>query len=307
MSNKNKKKDVVDMYGYVYITTNLINDRIYIGQHKGDKLDPKYIGSGKILKQAIDKYGRENFKTEILFFCEDKKSLNDKEIEIISSYKDKGFDLYNITLGGDGLDSETARMIANNRWSNATKEERVEHMKKAHKKYIELRREGLIVEPICEECKAKHGHRKGCSKYKERLLCEECGHASHTKTCSKFKPYKLSEETKKKLSIIANNRPQEQIDRVSKTLTEKWANNKEFVESTICSECGGKSHNHKKGCSKAPSCKECGSQGHSHKKGCSKYVSPKEFLCPVCSQKIKNIGNLRQHIRARHPEYKLNK
>ena len=28
-----KKKDVVNMYGYVYITTNLINDRVYIGQH----------------------------------------------------------------------------------------------------------------------------------------------------------------------------------------------------------------------------------------------------------------------------------
>lgn len=44
MSNEIKKKEVVYVYGYIYITTNLINNRVYIGQHKGDKLDPKYIG-----------------------------------------------------------------------------------------------------------------------------------------------------------------------------------------------------------------------------------------------------------------------
>lgn len=49
------------MYGYVYKTTNLINGRIYIGQHKSNGLDEQYIGSGKILGIALKKYGRRNF------------------------------------------------------------------------------------------------------------------------------------------------------------------------------------------------------------------------------------------------------
>jgi hypothetical protein len=32
------------MYGYVYITTNLINNKIYIGQHKSETFDSEYIG-----------------------------------------------------------------------------------------------------------------------------------------------------------------------------------------------------------------------------------------------------------------------
>ena len=37
------------IYGYVYKTTNLINGRIYIGQHKSNGWDEQYIGSGKFV------------------------------------------------------------------------------------------------------------------------------------------------------------------------------------------------------------------------------------------------------------------
>ena len=53
-------------YGYIYKTTNLINGKIYIGQHKSNLFDSQYKGSGVILRKAFAKYGKENFKVEII-------------------------------------------------------------------------------------------------------------------------------------------------------------------------------------------------------------------------------------------------
>ena len=50
---------------YIYLTTNKINGMKYIGKHYGE-LDDSYLGSGKILKRAIEKYGKENFEKSIL-------------------------------------------------------------------------------------------------------------------------------------------------------------------------------------------------------------------------------------------------
>lgn len=57
-----------NMYGYIYKTTNLINGKIYVGQHKfsKDNIDRSYIGSGIHLKHAVEYYGKDNFKCEIL-------------------------------------------------------------------------------------------------------------------------------------------------------------------------------------------------------------------------------------------------
>ena len=66
------------MYGYTYKTTNLINGRVYIGQHKYNGWDKKYIGSGKILRIALKKYGRKNFKCVLIENCETKEDLDKK-------------------------------------------------------------------------------------------------------------------------------------------------------------------------------------------------------------------------------------
>lgn len=93
------------MYGFIYITTNHINGKRYIGQRKYDKQNKwkNYLGSGIILSKAIDKYGRENFSKEIIEECESKEQLDEREKYWITYYNAVESDsFYNIASGGEG-------------------------------------------------------------------------------------------------------------------------------------------------------------------------------------------------------------
>lgn len=97
------------MYGYIYKTTNLINNKIYIGQKKSNFFVPSYFGSGTIIKRAVDKYGIDNFKIEIVQWCKNREELNNAEIYWIKTLKSQfGFgNGYNICDGGYFSDSFT--------------------------------------------------------------------------------------------------------------------------------------------------------------------------------------------------------
>lgn len=90
------------MYYTIYKTTNLINGKIYIGKHKTTDLDDMYIGSGKILKHAINKHGVDNFIKEYLFIFDNEEDMNNKELELVSEEFIKEDTNYNLKLGGDG-------------------------------------------------------------------------------------------------------------------------------------------------------------------------------------------------------------
>lgn len=89
---------------FIYLTTNLITNEKYIGKHFGE-LDDSYLGSGIILQRAIQKYGKQNFKRDILYISKDADENNLKEQEFIKAFnatEDRTF--YNISKGGDGGD-----------------------------------------------------------------------------------------------------------------------------------------------------------------------------------------------------------
>ena len=89
------------MYGYIYKTINLVTNKIYIGKRKG-KFTENYKGSGKYLRNAINKYGAENFKVEVIEYCETLEEQNVREKYWISYYRNQPTEMYNIANGGDG-------------------------------------------------------------------------------------------------------------------------------------------------------------------------------------------------------------
>lgn len=88
----------------IYITTNLINKKIYVGvrELKHDSSDDRYLGSGKIIKRAIEKYGKENFNKEILVYCYSAKEADTEEVYWIDKLDARNPLIgYNIHVGGN--------------------------------------------------------------------------------------------------------------------------------------------------------------------------------------------------------------
>jgi hypothetical protein len=93
---------VGDYFGFVYRITNLVNEYDYVGRkyfktkrklkpligrknkrHKIKETDwQDYWGSSKRLLEDIDKYGKENFKREIICLCKTRGQTNYMEAKI---------------------------------------------------------------------------------------------------------------------------------------------------------------------------------------------------------------------------------
>lgn len=86
----------------VYKITNVINNRIYIGKHETANVNDGYMGSGKLLRRAQEKYGLENFTKEILYIFDTEEEMNAKEAELVTEDFCQREDTYNICIGGKG-------------------------------------------------------------------------------------------------------------------------------------------------------------------------------------------------------------
>lgn len=188
------------MYGYIYKTTNLVNGKIYIGQKKSEKfLDRGYLGSGKYLHNALNKYGRENFCVELLEECDTKEILDEREKYYIQYYRNLNCAMYNIANGGEGGDvisklSEEDRKLRkeklskNGYFSNLTSEQR------------------QVIQAKAWKTRRKNGNDKFSDEYRKKLSESHKG-IKPTKSqlekmvaTRKAKGYKHSDETKRRIS-----------------------------------------------------------------------------------------------------------
>lgn len=91
---------------YLYQITNLINGKIYIGQTNNitKRWSNHKCGnaSHQVISRAIQKYGKENFKFEILYRNVPIEEINDLEIRVIKEKNCRVPNGYNVSVGGDG-------------------------------------------------------------------------------------------------------------------------------------------------------------------------------------------------------------
>lgn len=86
----------------VYKTTNLQNNKYYIGVHRTDPLLDGYLGSGVLIQKAILKYGKNNFKCEVLEQFETLEQAYQFEKELLTEQVLSDQMQYNINSGGKG-------------------------------------------------------------------------------------------------------------------------------------------------------------------------------------------------------------
>ena len=95
--------NITDPYGFIYITTNMINGKKYIGQKIFQGKWQNYLGSGTYFLRSVRKYGKNNFSREIIAIAYSKKELNELEIEYVDNHNAIiSNNYYNLVSGGNG-------------------------------------------------------------------------------------------------------------------------------------------------------------------------------------------------------------
>lgn len=212
------------LFGYIYLTTNLIDNKKYIGKRtcSADERSKKwrqglYLGSGVILKKALKRYGRKNFSRVILCNCYSLIELNQKEQFFIEQYHAlNNPEFYNIAKGGDGgsvldlLPPEKARAAwdkaAKSRIGRVVSEETRQKERESHKNQKPTAKCLAAVSMYARNHRASPETRKKISE------------AGKGRKCPEWLKQKLRSE-RKGVTVISPKQREQISQTLSKTLT----------------------------------------------------------------------------------------
>jgi group I intron endonuclease len=214
---------------FIYLITNKINGKQYVGQHSGNNLQRywnKHVNralsntsdSVRALYGAVQKYGPESFEIEPLILLKIKEQLDVYEKVFIQALNTKAPNGYNLTDGGDGVfnPSQETRLKMSQaqlgkRQSEETKLKRAEKLR-GQKRTEETKKkmsDALLGNQNClgrfesEETRRKKSVAHKGNKYAQGAFRSE---EYRKKLSDIFKGRKFSDETRKKMSIAAKNR-----------------------------------------------------------------------------------------------------
>lgn len=178
----------------VYETTCQLTGRFYVGRHSTNDINDGYLGSGKILKRSISKYGAETHVRIILRVFETLQESVDAERDEVSKVLLIDPLCMNIIPGGQGGHNGIISDEARKRMGN--KRSRMKHTEETKAKMSKSRKNLLAIKPMSNETKAK------LSEYSKNRTPEhlaKIGLASSNRT----------KETRSKISAYARTRPPE--------------------------------------------------------------------------------------------------
>lgn len=157
---------------FVFITTNLINGKQYVGDHSTNDLNrtKSYLGSGNYLKRAVKKYKKENFKREILEFFPTKQEAFDAQERYIKEYNTLSPNGYNISPKGGHKSIGSMSDETKKKHSDAMKGKKrtKEHQQKINDAHRGKPRSTEIRKKISESSKGKKLSIECINKIKEK-------------------------------------------------------------------------------------------------------------------------------------------
>lgn len=164
-------------YNYVYITTNQLNGKQYVGSHCTDDIDDGYLGSGRYFVKAVKKYGKQNFSREILQECKDieeARKLEESFIQKFQTIRPLGYNLSPTggQLLGGYVSQESIEKMRKNRIGVTAGEKHHYFNKKRSQADRDQISKGLTGFHPGEE------HRNNLSKAAfgvKKTVCEHCG------------------------------------------------------------------------------------------------------------------------------------
>ncbi len=89
-------------YHFIYRTECLETGKYYIGMHSTSDLEDGYIGSGKIVRRSIKKYGASRHSCIILEFLHSREDLSERERQLVTPSEISSKLCMNLKLGGSG-------------------------------------------------------------------------------------------------------------------------------------------------------------------------------------------------------------
>jgi group I intron endonuclease len=183
-------------FHFIYKTTCSVTGKWYIGMHSTDKLDDGYLGSGSRLWKSIKKYGKDAHTIEILEFLSDRKTLSDREEEILTEELRADPMCMNIRTGGTG-----------NFPGRPTKEETRAKLSEASKNYV--RTEEWYEKAVATR-RANGGYSKS-EEEREKISKALTGKTLPDEVKKKIgdsnRGQKRSEETRRKISEATMGKP----------------------------------------------------------------------------------------------------